>query len=467
MAEGYEPGAGVRPRGWQANESDASSESEGDINRHTREPTPEVVMRRDEWRALNAAQDAAQGGQADRAAPRGQPRARERSPSSSEELNDSSEESERHEEERREKRRAKRKRGHRSHKNKRSRHSRKKDESSIASLWKNWAMPKIKDETSHEEMRLSWPTWRDMLFKVLEMYKPKRREWTEEEKYMTLMMHGGNVIREVASFKAAVAGEVRGTATESEPLFSNLINRCNVTFRPKDTTMEITILRAMHQKKDESVREFLEKARKQISLCGYRTDEERDRELIMLLKGNTIDAIEISKHATGHNIEQMEALAINLEAIRQREAREKDKLAEKLMPKEEIDVHAVRDFSSRPKQGYAGPNTFRSFNQERSSDPPFPRSGGTQCSRCGRMGGHNDRFGCPAENQTCYSCGKRGHLSRACRSKPRPQGDRQQGQQENFRPSQKGRINQVGERSRGAGSPANQVMKDEDNEWVN
>lgn len=497
------PGAFVRPPGWEPQEE---SHSDGSL--------PEVVQNASGYRALNRASEGDQGQEqssSSRDAQNTNERQTSRSAENSRGLTRSSDAPSRRDgshkrgrsrdnsesshsggsessysvtsnssggnSRRASRHRKKSHRGHKKHrssrrdKHSRSRSGRQKD---IAGLWKNWAMPKLKDEMSHDEMRLAWPTWRDMLLKVMAMNRPKRRDWTEEEKYMTLMMHGGNIIREIASFSTPVTGEVIDPDPRRTPAFSNLVNRCNVAFRPKDVTMEITILRAMHQKKDETVREFLEKARKQISLCGYKTGDERDRELIMLLKGNTIDAQEISKHATGQNLEQLEALAINLEAIRQQESRERAKLADKILPKQEIDVHAISDRAGGPRHSFPTFNSFRSASRDRRGDPAASfqgqqRGAGNQCGKCGKAGGNNERFGCPAEKMSCYNCGRRGHMARMCKSKPQQsQQYRQSSNQHQPIPksTKREQVNHLGERTRDNRSPDYKV-KGEDEDWVN
>ena len=293
----------------------------------------------------------------------------------------------------------------------------------IAALLKNWAMPTLRDDLTHEELCLEWPTWRDMLTDAFELQKPPRRDWSEAEKYMALRMHGGKKVREVASFNAA-------SAEGTERKFSELIDRCNAIFRPKDVMMEITILRNMTQRKEETIREYMERARKQVSLCGYKTVDERDRELSMLLKQNTIDAINVSKFSIGQSLDQVEAFAINLETIRQRE---KIKRAT-----EEGDVYAVTQQSraSERQNRNEGSGSWRrniqnsqwgeeaGGSQGASSGQWNGNGSGTQqrisrgnrvdCDKCGRAGGHERGWKCKAESATCFLCKAVGHMAAVC-----------------------------------------------------
>jgi hypothetical protein len=351
-------------------------------------------------------------------------------------------------------------------------HEKRDDGTSITSLWRNSAMPKMKEVLTHDEMRLAWPTWRDMLITILKLHKPANRDWTEEEKYLTLMMYGGSHVTDVASFTAPVEGEIPPDAHGFEHRFTNLVTRCNVTYRPRDVTAEITSLRNMIQKKTEPVREYLDRVRKQLTLCGYRTTEERDRELVMLLKINTIDAIDISKQATGKTAAQMEELALNLEAIRSRQVRSTEKVATQVtVEKEEVDIHAV---SSEGKnwpgsQRFEGQNRGRE-NSQRRNWPERGRSrfssanqfGSRRCDRCGRPGGHDSGFSCKAFDLICFKCNKRGHVERVCKS----------GQQQTNRGgySQSGSsksVNSVGARERDGNSASRyQVQKEEEGDWV-
>lgn len=505
-----QPGAFVRPPGWSGQQTD----SDGSENESREAPeAPEVVIMRREWEDLNAERPAelqpptvderwhSRGEEeerrqqtrdfdrqvrdtGDRVEKRGgrKRNAGENYGSSSRSTSASRSNSD-------EDRRSSRRRGRRSHRSKkkrkrgskhRSRRHRSADQEeyerkhTIAQLLKNCTIPALKDEATHDEMRHAWPTWRDMFVDLLEMYRPPSRDWTEEEKYLALMMRGGRHVHEIAAFTTPVAGEAVRDDNGGTPKFSNLIKRCNATYHPKDATTEITILRAMHQKEDESVREFLNKARKQITLCGYRAGEERDRELLLLLKENTIDAREISKQAAGKTLEQMEAVAVNLEGIRQKEKREKAKTTAP-PEKEEVDIHAVWDklnnwaksnrqpgqgqqdaFRSRGRRNFP-PGRDRRLPHEQGRQNPGERMEAGKCSRCARPGGHSPGRECPARDMTCFKCGRKGHAARACRSGE--SGERQ--------PRQRERVHQLAIRDREATDAGTYQVNKPDNEaWA-
>lgn len=448
-----QPGWGARMPGWQ-DESDTESEgqelepwiSDGDA---MEEEFPEIVEQVESWKELNTNRENSSSSDDEGPAPK-----RRRSD---------------HEKSRKQKRRKQKEERREARRERRERRERRKgretavqtkpnsrnEANTISSLWKSWAMPKLRDEITHDEMRLEWPIWRDMLVSALELQSPSDRKWSEEEMFMTLMMHGGRNIRETASFTAPVSGEVLVGEDGKEPKFSNLITRCNVTYRARDPTMEITVLRNMMQKKDESVREFLEKARRQISLCGYNTGAERDRELVMLLKQNTLDAISISKHGIGQNLEQMEALALNLEAIRQREQRQAVDSEEKRM-KQEIDIHAVMEKFNK----WSEANQPRTSSYQQRQTKSRDRS---DCNRCGRKGGHEEGWKCRAVTMECFKCGRPGHLAAVCRQanvnvKNEPASGGKRGQREQ---RERDRVNQVSTR----GSQRNTKADGWDEDW--
>lgn len=285
-------------------------------------------------------------------------------------------------------------------------------------------LPELED-LAHEKMQLEWPMWRDMVVSALDLRNPAGRKWTESEKHLALMLKGGRHVREIAALAAPVAGEIVIDEANEEPKFSNLIKRINATFRPRDPTTEITVLRNMLQKREESVREYIDRARRQVSLCGYRTTEERDRELVMLLKQNATDAIQISQHSMGQSLEQMEALAINLEAIRMRQQRSVETRAQE----PDVDVHAVME-----KLGGWGQRNIAANSQRVGSKP---NRNVADCAFCGRRGGHEPGWKCRAQSMECFKCGRRGHTAAVCeQGSGSGRGSRGGNQNGNFRNNQ-------------------------------
>lgn len=364
--------------------------------------------------------------------------------------------------ERAELKRRKRKRSHKRSSNERAREKRQrkaeKEESktNIVKAVTSGTLPRLKDEWTHDQMRLKWPTWRDLFIKVLEITAPRHRGWTEAEKHTALMLMGGDHIRDIQMTTRVVTSEQGPDQNGDVPLFSNLIARCNATYKPKDVSTEITIMRAMMQKEGEPIRDFLDKARKQAMLCGYKEGEERDREVMMLMKDNTIDGKEISKQAVGRSLEQLEAVAINLEAIREKEKRAKPKDEVKA---DEAEIHALWQKWSQT-QGTDGDGSRGGFRQHQFRGG---RSGQSDCGRCGRRGGHEKGHECGAAKMECHKCGKLGHLARVCRSNA-SQGQRQGSEKERQRGRQQKRVYQLGASIRDGSNEKFKVKMDEEDD---
>lgn len=419
---GFGFGFGVRPPGW-------FSDEEGREVEEAEEETelPDIVQDEESWRELNRSET-----EKDLQSSVREARHRQHEPYSDVSSSDSSEDS-----------------SHRYRRHKRSRRShnkRRRDESRelevdpprpvAVDAFRGWTMPEFNEKGSFEELRQEWPTWKNMLLGMLRM-KERGCQLSEEDKVTLLLTRGGKTIRDIHAYQPVVEGEVAGTEVELEPQLTNLLKRCDFYFKARDPTTEMTVLRGMQQLKDEPVRDFLAKARKQIRLCGYRTLEEQDRELVMLLKTNSIDSNEISKQSMGRSAAELEALAVSLEELRRRGSMATTTRPEPVKEgKDEEDVvHAIarghnrvdnfsrtQSFTAGNGRGWSRGGTSRrgqgGYNSNWSRAERWDRSGngsGTRqkrkCFDCGSE--THQRENCP-RGPCCYTCGDSSHFSAAC-----------------------------------------------------
>lgn len=436
-------GFGVRPPGWFGSGEESDEEGSGDFENEaleqevTQRETPEVVEDEESWRQLNNEDNGRENRQVEK--DRSRSRSRRRI-SSSDNSSDSSLSSENHRRRQKHHQSKSKRRRRESPDSGRFRRSNAPSSGEAASMnvdaFRGWTMPELPEKLTFDELRQEWPTWKNMLLGMFRM-KERNCPLTEEDKLTLLLTRGGKVVRDIHAYQPAVQDEVPAMDTEPEPQFTNLLKRCDFYFKARDPTTEITVLRGMRQGKEEPIRDFLSKARKQIRLCGYRSFEEQERELVMLLKTNCLDAEEISKQSMGRSAGELEALAVSLEELRRRGS-----MAETIKPevKKEDDediVHAIASGYNRPS----------SFNRARN----FQQRSGWQGNEAGRRGGYNGTgggrfnrqsrgvnfrqkprcFDCGSESHlrencnrgpVCYTCGSNSHLMASC-----PKNDRRQG----------------------------------------
>ncbi|XP_055633621.1 uncharacterized protein LOC129773967 [Toxorhynchites rutilus septentrionalis] len=207
-----------------------------------------------------------------------------------------------------------------------------------------------------------------------------------------------------------------------DELRSALVNHFD---QPKNKYVESIKFREIVQQSDESVSSFVLRLRQGAAHCEY--GEFLDRMLIeQLLHGfdsrELCDEIIAKKPATFNDAFE---IAHTIEATRNT-AKEVRTVRQSLVPE------------GTNKLGYEPPKTRRGNPNDVSSSHLYKGSGKpTYDSRvCSGCGGQHTRSQCKFRNATCFTCEKKGHIAKACRSSKYQSQDRSTSQVQLEKPSE-------------------------------
>lgn len=173
----------------------------------------------------------------------------------------------------------------------------------------------------------------------------------------------------------------------------------------------------MTQEPGESAVKFHARLTEKVILCNYSPADQERFVLTQLLRGLRNQEVKRVARIYNHDANKVVQAATRAEAFQ----------AEAMVPQEESNALAVSNRSkfrgneNQRKRWTAGHQSARypakRFKPDKSSasQPTSSTSRRNRCSKCFNPR-HDDDEECPAIKRECYTCGKRGHFSTACRA---------------------------------------------------
>lgn len=291
---------------------------------------------------------------------------------------------------------------------------------------------KALDSENGTSLRTEWKTWKYTL-----QVATNSQQFLERAKHSLLVMRGGSLIQEIATDGPIATNEERLGETD-EPVFTNLIKRIESRIaQAANANHDMARMNEATQTEKESIETFAKRLRELAKLCTRLAE--------LALPNPAMSAHEII--AMGTRMEERE----HAKSLK-KEAGETVKVKTE---QEELSVAAIgqgHDSGYKPRgafkqeqgsaRGYAPwnqhDNRFRQqdsfenpsqrFYRQAASSQRFRPYGTTKparyvCDKCGID--CRQKRQCFAKDADCHNCGKRGHLARMCRSRPKREDEQQ------------------------------------------
>ncbi|XP_026745717.1 uncharacterized protein LOC113507064, partial [Trichoplusia ni] len=248
---------------------------------------------------------------------------------------------------------------------------------------------------------LRWEQWK----RSFNIYLEATGISGEEKKRATLLLLGGPGIQEIVF---NLPGAYEENSTTEAGVFKTVIEKLDDYFLPKQNKIyERHLFRQIKQVEGEKFEKFVVKLRNQSSKCKFTSPDEHIIDQIVekcfspelrkkiLTLGDTVTLDKIITEAN------------TLEIVNQQ-------LEEYGQNSKPNDVNTIRSY----KKNYSEKTDDVKRKNEIKKLESTTKSDMSKCGRCGYDKHIAPNEECPAKRRNCNACGKSGHFSAMCKSKP-------------------------------------------------
>ncbi|CAH2101616.1 unnamed protein product [Euphydryas editha] len=264
------------------------------------------------------------------------------------------------------------------------------------------APEKLDLEGDNATVALRWEQWK----RSFNIYLEATGITGEGKKRATLLLLGGPGLQEIVY---NLPGAYEENSTNESQAFNTVIEKLDEYFLPKQNKIyERHLFRQIKQDEGEKFEKFVVKLRDQARKCKFNSPDEHIIDQIVekcfsselrkkiLTLGDTVTLDKIITEAN-----TLELVSHQLEEYGQK--------------RKSNEVNTIRSH----KKVY---NTEKSYtkhnNKNDKTGESTSKSGLSRCSRCGYNTHSASSKECPAKRKNCHACGKPGHFSALCRSRP-------------------------------------------------
>lgn len=275
---------------------------------------------------------------------------------------------------------------------------------------------KLDLEGDNATIALRWERWK----RSFNIYLDATEITGDEKRRATLLLLGGSELQEIIyNLPGAFVDAIEGI-----DVFKTAVEKLDEYFLPKQNRVyERHIFRQIKQEEGEKFEKFVVRLRNQAGKCKFSCSEENLIDQIVekcssselrkkiLTLGDTVTLDKVIIEAN-----TLEAVGYQLEGYGQ----------SKNTTSNSSDINAIKN---------------------RFTKPGFSKLGNGKCGRCGHVTHTLPNQECPARKKTCHACGKIGHFSALCRTRPqkRKQESKQNEDQKYKRKKQEKEVNSIDE----------------------